>query len=173
MRNRNFRFGKTFIKVIYLFNLFRLNFKKTDFGPCFSPSFCVRACVQNNVYHVWLIINFWSFWLISPLFWLCGVVWYGFGVWWSIRSNMCILFLTPVINDFCGDKSYWKFKWVLLDYKRTRAPSHNRSKQTNAEKTRSEMREMINMLNNRNSLEIVRCCCCFALYSIIIWHISF
>lgn len=61
------------------------------------------------------------------------IVWFGvlwFGVWRSIRSNMWVLFLTPVINDFCGDKSYWKFKWVLLDYKRTRAPSHNRTKQT-------------------------------------------
>lgn len=70
MRNRNFRFGKTFIKVIYLFNLFRLNLKKNGSRP-------LPVCAQNNVHHVWLIINFWSFWLISPLFWLCGLVCYG------------------------------------------------------------------------------------------------
>lgn len=117
------------------------------------------ACVQNKVYHVWLIINFWSFWLI-PLALIVRRV----CVCVVVNSEQQYRFLTPVINDFCGYKSYSKFKWVLLDYKRTRAPSHNRNNTHTYKKKWSAC----------STIEIHwKFWCCFAPYSIIIRHISF
>lgn len=83
------------------------------------------VCVQKKIYHVWLIINFWSLWLI-PLVLI---------VWWSIGAlyfNTGDKWFFLAINHIENSNEFY----LIM---RTRAPSH---------------KNKISMLNNRNSLEI-------------------